>query len=45
LGTFRAFDAKTGKALWTTRLGPMVQGFPTTFSVGGEQFVSQSLER
>ena len=38
--TFRAFDVKTGKTLWTTRLGTTAQGFPTTFSVGGEQFVA-----
>jgi alcohol dehydrogenase (cytochrome c) len=38
--TFRAFDVKTGKTLWTTRLGTTTQGFPTTFSVGGEQFVA-----
>ena len=38
--TFRAFDVQTGKTLWTTRLGTTAQGFPTTFSVGGEQFVA-----
>jgi alcohol dehydrogenase (cytochrome c) len=38
--TFRAFDVKTGKTLWTTRLGTTAQGFPTTFSVNGEQFVA-----
>ena len=38
--TFRAFDVKTGKTLWTARLGTTAQGFPTTFSVGGEQFVA-----
>jgi alcohol dehydrogenase (cytochrome c) len=38
--TFRAFDVKTGKTLWKTRLGTTAQGFPTTFSVGGEQFVA-----
>ena len=37
---FRAFDVKTGKTLWDTRLGTGVQGFPVTFSVGGEQFVA-----
>ena len=37
---FRAFDAKTGKTLWETRLGTGVQGFPVTYSVGGEQFVA-----
>jgi alcohol dehydrogenase (cytochrome c) len=38
--TFRAFDLKTGKTLWTTRLGTTAQGFPTTYMVGGEQFVA-----
>jgi alcohol dehydrogenase (cytochrome c) len=38
--TFRAFDVKTGKTLWETRLGTGVQGFPITFSVGGEQFIA-----
>ena len=38
--TFRAFDVKTGKTLWDTRLGTGVQGFPITFSVDGEQFIA-----
>lgn len=38
--TFRAFDLKSGKTLWTTRLGTTAQGFPTTYSVGGEQFIA-----
>jgi len=38
--TFRAFDLKTGRTLWTTRLGTTAQGYPTTFSVDGEQFVA-----
>lgn len=38
--TFRAFDVKTGKTLWTTRLGTTAQGFPTTYMVDGEQFVA-----
>ena len=38
--TFRAFDVKTGKTLWKTRLGTTAQGFPTTFTVDGEQFVA-----
>lgn len=37
---FKAFDVRTGKTLWDTRLGTGVQGFPITFSVGGEQFVA-----
>jgi len=38
--TFRAFDVKSGKTLWTTRLGTTAQGFPTTFMVDGEQFLA-----
>jgi alcohol dehydrogenase (cytochrome c) len=38
--TFRAFDVKTGKTLWKTRLGTTAQGFPTTFMVDGEQFIA-----
>ena len=38
--TFRAFEVKTGKTLWKTRLGTTAQGFPTTFSVNGQQFVA-----
>jgi alcohol dehydrogenase (cytochrome c) len=37
---FRAFDARTGKTLWQTRLGTSVQGFPATFSVDGRQYVA-----
>jgi alcohol dehydrogenase (cytochrome c) len=36
----RAFDVKTGKTLWKTRLGTTAQGFITTFEAGGEQFVA-----
>ncbi len=37
---FRAFDVKTGKVLWETRLGTSVQGFPLSFSVDGRQYVA-----
>jgi alcohol dehydrogenase (cytochrome c) len=37
---FKACDVKTGKTLWDTRLGTGVQGFPVSYSVGGEQFVA-----
>ena len=37
---FRAFDVKTGKVVWETRLGTAVQGFPLTFSVDGRQYVA-----
>ena len=38
--TFRAFAVKTGKTLWTTRLGTTAQGYPTTYMVDGEQFIA-----
>ena len=38
--TFRAFDVKTGKTLWQTRLATSVQGFPATFSIDGRQYVA-----
>jgi alcohol dehydrogenase (cytochrome c) len=37
---FRAFDVRTGKILWETRLGTSVQGFPITFAAGGRQYVA-----
>jgi len=37
---FRAFDIKSGKTLWETRLPTTAQGYPVTFSVGGDQFVA-----
>ena len=37
---FRAFDVKTGKVLWETRLGTSVQGFPVSFSAGGKQYIA-----
>jgi alcohol dehydrogenase (cytochrome c) len=36
---FRAFDVKTGKVLWETRLATSVQGFPVTFSIDGKQYI------
>ncbi|MEQ1884235.1 MAG: PQQ-binding-like beta-propeller repeat protein [Bryobacteraceae bacterium] len=39
---FRAVDVKTGKVLWETTLGTSVQGFPTTFTVGGKQYLAVS---
>jgi alcohol dehydrogenase (cytochrome c) len=38
--TFRAFDVKTGKTLWQTRLATSVQGFPAVFSIDGRQYVA-----
>jgi alcohol dehydrogenase (cytochrome c) len=39
---FRAFDVNTGEALWDTRLGTSVQGFPITFTANGKQYVAVS---
>jgi alcohol dehydrogenase (cytochrome c) len=39
---FRAYDVRTGKVLWETRLSTSVQGFPITFSVDGKQYVAVS---
>ncbi len=38
--TFQAVDVKTGKRLWSSRLGNTVQGYPISFSVGGKQFIA-----
>jgi alcohol dehydrogenase (cytochrome c) len=37
---FHAYDARTGKQLWKTRLGTSVQGFPVSFTAGGRQYVA-----
>lgn len=37
---FRAYDVKTGKVVWQTRLGTSVQGFPVTFTANGRQYVA-----
>jgi len=39
-GAFYALDARTGKLLWQTNLGPSVAAGPMTYSVGGKQYVS-----
>ena len=36
----RAFDVKTGKVLWQSRLGTSAQGFPITYSVDGKQYIA-----
>ena len=38
--TFQAVDVKTGKKLWSTRLGNTVQGYPISFSIGGKQYIA-----
>jgi alcohol dehydrogenase (cytochrome c) len=37
---FKAFDVRTGKLVWQTRLGAPVQGFPITYSAGGKQYLA-----
>lgn len=39
---FKALDVKTGRILWTTRLGTSVQGFPVSYSVDGRQYIAVS---
>ncbi len=36
----RAHDIETGEALWQSRLGTAVQGFPTTYEVDGVQYLA-----
>ena len=38
--TFRAVDVKTGKTVWSVRLGTTVQGYPISFSMGGRQYIA-----
>jgi alcohol dehydrogenase (cytochrome c) len=37
---FRAVDVNNGAALWQTRLGTSVQGFPVSFAIGGRQYIA-----
>jgi alcohol dehydrogenase (cytochrome c) len=37
---FKAFDVRTGKLLWQTRLATSVQGFPITYTAHGKQYVA-----
>jgi alcohol dehydrogenase (cytochrome c) len=37
---FKAFDVRTGKVLWQTRLGSAVHGFPISYAVDGRQYVA-----
>jgi alcohol dehydrogenase (cytochrome c) len=39
-GAFYALDARDGKLLWETNLGPSVSSGPMTFSIDGKQYVS-----
>lgn len=38
--TFEAVDIRTGRAVWKTRLGTSVQGFPVSFSMDGKQYIA-----
>ena len=37
---FKAMDVKTGKTLWTSRLGTTVKGYPVSFSLDGKQYIA-----
>ena len=37
---FQAVDVRTGKALWKTRLGTSVQGYPVAFAIGGREYIA-----
>lgn len=37
---FKAFDVKTGEALWKVRLGAALHGFPITYAVDGNQYIA-----
>ena len=39
-GTFLALDARSGKLLWQTNLGPSVAAGPMTYAINGKQYVS-----
>ena len=39
-GDFYALDARDGKLLWQTNLGPSVAAGPMSYSVNGKQYVS-----
>ncbi|HWY60554.1 MAG TPA: PQQ-binding-like beta-propeller repeat protein [Rhizomicrobium sp.] len=37
---FHAFDTKTGKQLWTTRLGTGVEGHIASYAINGKQYIA-----
>jgi outer membrane protein assembly factor BamB len=39
-GQFVALDARDGKLLWESNLGPSVSAGPVTYMVNGKQYVS-----
>ena len=38
-GRFRAYDAKSGKILWTFQAGAGVNAPPSSYSIDGKQYV------
>jgi alcohol dehydrogenase (cytochrome c) len=41
-GRFMAFDERSGKIIWETRLNSPVSGYPVAFAVNGKQYVAVS---
>jgi glucose dehydrogenase len=39
-GWFRAYDAKTGKILWSFQAGAGVNAPPSTYTIGGKQYIA-----
>jgi alcohol dehydrogenase (cytochrome c) len=39
-GSFKAVNVRDGSVLWETRLATSVQGYPTSFSVDGKQYIA-----
>jgi glucose dehydrogenase len=39
-GQFNAYDARSGKMLWTFQCGAGVNAPPTAYSVGGKQYIA-----
>jgi len=39
-GWFRAYDAKTGKVLWSFQAGAGVNAPPSTYTIGGKQYIA-----
>jgi alcohol dehydrogenase (cytochrome c) len=37
---FSAFDVRTGKTLWRTRLGAPTHGYPISYAVDGRQYIA-----
>jgi alcohol dehydrogenase (cytochrome c) len=37
---FHAYDVRSGKHLWQTRLSTSVQGFPISFAIDGRQYIA-----